>query len=205
MTRLDIQTRLQNHFQNPVYYTSIDINDSVQDGVDEVCAFSGCIYKSASIPFQKDLTYYNINESLSDYIGLVGIFNLTTRRWLLPTSIRKLDQVRVDWDSAYGTPYYFCPISYRYFAIYKKPHVANYGNMVVFYVAAAPQLDDTVQIPIPDDHLTALESYNIRDLWEQNQEFGKAAEYMETYVNNLEGLRVYIKNKRNQDRQQGLR
>lgn len=205
MTRVDLQVRLQNHFNNPTYYDTQSMNDSIQDGMDEVGAFTGVIYASATLPFTNNVTYYDMLTLLPNYIGVYAIFNAVINRWLIPTSVKHLDQVRIDWESAYGTPYYFVPINHRYVAIYKKPNGINYGNMYVYYIASSPLLSDGTEIPIPDDHITALESYCIRDLWEQQQEFSKSSDYMQTYLTNLETLRVYIKNRRNSDRQVSLR
>ncbi len=205
MTRTDVAAKLQNHFLNTVYYDAQAINDSLQDGVDEVCAFTGCIYKSAAIPFTQYTTYYDLLTLLPDYIGVVAVWNDVIRRWMYPTSLRKLNQQRIDWDVAYGTPYYFCPVNHRYMAIWLKPSVPNYGRMLIFYRAAAPTLTDTTPIPIPDEYVTALELYSITDLWEQAQEWAKAADGMQEYLKNLEALRVTIRNKRNSDRQPGLK
>lgn len=207
-----MQVRLQNQFNNPTYYDVQSMNDSIQDGMDEVAAFTGCIWASATLPFVNNLTYYDLLTLLPNYIGVYAIFNTVIKRWLIPTSVKHLDQVRIDWESAYGTPYYFVPVSHRYIAIYKKPNIGfnnqnttNYGNMFVYYLASAPLLTDNIEIPIPDDHITALESYSIKDLWEQNQEFSKASQYLQTYINNIEALRVLMKNRRNSDRQASLR
>jgi len=181
------------------------MNDSIQDGVDEICAFTGCIYASATINFAAGKSYYDLLTLLPNYIGVVAIFNNNIKRWLIPTSQRKLDQDRIDWETALGTPYYFVPISHRYVAIYKKPGAAGYGNMFVFYRAAAPTLVDATNIPIPDDHLTALENYCVTDLFEQNQEFIKARNHLESYINDLESLRVYMRNKRLPDRLPSLK
>lgn len=205
MTRVDLQVRLQNHFNNPTYYDTQALNDSIQDGMDEVAAFTGCIYASATLPFTQNVSYYDMLTLLPNYVGVYAIFNNTIKRWLIPTSVKQLDQVRIDWESAYGTPYYFVPINHRYVAIYKKPSNIGYGNMFIYYMASAPLLNDGTVIPIPEDHITALESYNIRDLWEQQQEFGKASDYMDTYITNIETLRVYMRNRRNSDRQMSLR
>jgi len=205
MTRLDLTAKLQNQFGNSVYFDQQAINDSIQDGLDEACAFTGCIYKSAVIPFQAGTTYYDMLELLPDYIGLVAMWNNTIRRWMFPTSVRKLNQQRLDWDSCYGTPQFFCPISHRWVAIWMKPSVSTYGNMIVFYRAAAPPLDDLTPIPVPDDHIKVIESYSITDLWEQAQEWGKAINKFKGYAQTLEALRVLMRNKRNSDRQMGLK
>jgi len=205
MTRVDMQGRLQIQFNNPAYYDVQSMNDSIQDGLDDTAAFTGIIYKSATLAYAPNVTYYDMLTLFPDYIGLVALFNDNIHRWMIPTSVKHLDQVRIDWESAYGVPYYFVPINHRYIAIYKKPQGPGYGNMFVYYMAAAPLLDDSTVIPIPDDHIKALESYCIQDLWAQQQEFSKATEYFQTYVKDLEDLRVWMKNRRNSDRQISLR
>lgn len=198
--RLDVQRKLQNHFNNSVYYDQQSVNDSIQDGMDEIAAFTGCIYKSVQLPFTQFTTYYDMLTLCPDYIGLVAIFNVAIRRWMLPSSLKKFEQDRIDWDVAYGTPYYFAPISHRYVAIYKKPAVANYGNFIMFYRAAAPTITDSTPIPLPEEHVTVLEAYCITDLWEQAQELGKATQALQFYIGNIEKLRILMRNQRNSDR-----
>jgi len=204
-TRLDVQNSIQLYLNNPAYYTTTDMNDSIQDGVDEICAFSGCIWKSATIPFVANLSYYDMLTLIPDYIGVVAIFNNTIKRWLLPQSRRKFNQDRIDWESAVGVPYYFDAVSHRYVVIYKKPGAANYGDMFVFYRAAAPTLGDLTNIPIPEDHITCLENYCITDLWEQNQEFTKGSDRLKEYIEDLQQLQVYMHSKRIPDRLPSLK
>lgn len=204
-TRMDIQNSIQMYLNNPTYYSTLDMNDSIQDGVDEICAFTGCVYASATISFTANKSYYDLLTLLPNYIGVIAIFNNAIKRWLIPTSLRKLDQDRIDWETALGVPYYFVPVSHRYMAIYKKPGAVGYGNMFIFYRAAAPTLDDTTNIPIPDDHLTAVENYCLTDLWEQNQEFTKGQESLKNYISDLESLRVYMRSKRMPDRLPSLK
>lgn len=205
MTRVELQARLQNYYNNFSYYTPDTMNDCIQDGIDEVFAFTGVGYNSAVIPFQPNLTYYDMLSICPDYLGVYAIFNRGMNRWMLPTSLRKLDNVRIDWEASNGTPQYFVPISHRYVAIWMKPSSLGYGNMYMLYRSSAPTLFDNTQIPIPEDHITALEQYCIQDMWEMQQEFTKAQEMMPEYEANLEQLRVFIRNKRDPDRQQSLK
>lgn len=205
-TRLDLAQKLGNYFNNPTFYDTQGVNDTLQDGIDEVCAFSGCVYASAVIPFTANKTYYDMLALLPNYIGVVAIFNDTIKRWMLPGSLKKFWQSRIDWDTAGGVPYYFCPVSHRYVAIYMKPLSQSYGRMVVFYRAAAPSpLTDTTVLPIPDEHLNVLERYGTADMWEQAQEWGKATAAFQEYTAGLEKLRVLMRNKRNADRYMSLR
>lgn len=204
-TRIDLQNRLGMFFQNNKYYQTIDFNDSLQDGMDEIAAFTGCIYKSATLPFTANTTYYDMLTLLPDYIGIVAIFSTGINRFLIPTSLTKLDQDRIDWEIAAGTPFYFVSINHRYIAIYKKPITSGYGNMFVYYRAASPTLTDGMVIPIPEDHMYALESYSECDLLEQNQEWSKASVMFQNYQKELNQLRLYMRGKLNPDRVSSLR
>ncbi len=205
VTRVDVELRLQLFLNCPVFYEKSFMDNSVQDGADEIAAFTGCIYKSAVVPFVAKRTYYDMLTLLPDYIGLVALWNNTIRRWMYPSSLKKFNQVRIDWDTAYGTPYYFSPINHRFVAIYMKPAAPDYGNMIAFYRAAAPVLSDNTPIPIPEEYITVLEDFSITDLWEQSQEWGKAGENFKKYVEGLEELRVLMRNQRNRDRQMSLK
>lgn len=208
VTRVDLRGRLDSFFQNPNYYLNVDFNDAIQDGYDEVAAFTGCIVKSVTIPFANNRTYYDMLSLIPDYIGIYSAFNSVTKRWMLPTSLRKLDRafngVLTSWEVTTGSPEFFVPISYRYVAIYRKPVIDNYGNMVVFYRASAPVISDSTCILIPGDHMQCLEEYTITDLLEQNQEFTKAGDRLQEYVRTLDLLRVYAQNQRFPVRAAGL-
>lgn len=204
MTRVELAARIQNFFNNPTYFTDYDINNSIQDGIDEVCAFTGCIYKSAVVPFVGGLSYYDMLTILPDYIGMIAVYNSTINRWMWPMSLRKFDELRIDWECVLGVPYYFSVVNHRYMAIYQKP-ATSLGNMLVYYRAAAPTLDDSTQIPLLDDYLNTLENYNITDLFEQSQEWQKAGGHFESYVKDLQQLKNLIQSKRMPDRLPSLR
>ena len=202
-TRLDLESRLANFFPNNQYYQQFDFQDSIQDGSDELCAFTGCVMDSATIPFTAGVTYYDMLTLIPNYIGVIAIFNSVYKRWMFPTSLRKLAQVRWDWETAFGPPYWFAPVSHRYIAIFMKPGQPGYGNMQVFYRASGPNpLQDTTPIPIPDDHIQSIEEYCITDLLEQEQEWTKASKYFQSYQENCEKLKIYIQSRRNIGRQQ---
>ena len=205
MTQNDMAIRIKNFFQNPAYYSNTDVNDSIQDGYDEVVALSGCILKATKLPFTAGLSYYDMISLIPDYLGVYAIYNTAIKRFMLPGSIRKFDLDRIDWETATGVPYYFSVVSHRYMAIYKKPVVSNYGNMYIYYKAIAPTLASGDAIMIPEDIIDqTLEDYCISDLWEQNQEWGKAAVHLNAYGEGLQVLKDIV-NGRQPDRLPQLR
>lgn len=198
--RVAIKTKVASFLNNPIYYKDIDFNDSIQDGVDEIVAFSGCNYGTALIPFVADLSYYDFATLISNFIGVIAIFNGTTKKWMNPTSLRKLDLQQPDWEIKAGTPEYFCPVNHRYVAIYKKPISVGYGNMYVLYRAAGPVLVDGTTIPVPYEYNSLIQSYVIMDLWEQNQEWTKASDVRRDYERDLMKLHNLVHSKRQMDR-----
>ena len=197
MTRLELVTRLRNYFENNVYFSTNDFLASIQDGYDEAAAFSGVIIKATNLAFTQYVSYYDMIALVPDFIGTFAIFNSVTKRWLSPVSQKMLDLHRQDWETAYGTPEYFSTISHRYVAIYRKPGTTGYGDMWLYYVAAAPTLSaDSDVILISDEYATVLEDYSITDLQEQQQEWTKAGKYFQTYAQSLNSLKSWAKGKR---------
>lgn len=199
-TTMSVKLKIANFFQNPSYYKDIDLTDSIQDGVDEIVAFTGCNYGTAVIPFVANLSYYDFLTLIPDYVGVIAIYNTTTRLWMTPLSLGKLDLILPDWEISIGTPEYFCPINHRYVVIHRKPGAANYGNMYVLYRASAPTLGDNINIPVPLEYSQLVESYMKMDLWEQNEEFTKAGKEFGTYQQQLEKLHNLVHSKRQMDR-----
>lgn len=193
MTRDELAARINRNLNSSgVFYTPDDINDSIQDGYDEVTAFCGTIEKAVSLPFIANLTYYDFATLISDFVGVVAIWNTTTKRWLFPISERKLDQERDNWEIATGTPEYFYPVNYRYVAIYKKPSAAGYGNMYVFYRAAAPTLSGNTTPLLPVEFVDILENYTTADMLEQQREWVKATEEQKEYIQTLQLLKTHV-------------
>lgn len=204
-TRDQYKARLETLLPNNIYYTDDDFNDTIQDGYSEISVVGGLNLKSTVLNYIPYKSYYDMITLIPDYLGVIAIFNAGIRRWMFPSSIRKFNDDRIDWESAVGVPYYFSVVSHRYVAIYKKPSNNNYGQMYVFYHGSAPTLGGSDLLTLPDQFITVLDDYTITDLWEQNQEWGKAAEHFEAYVANLEKLRAWIKGNRNADRRPQLK
>lgn len=205
MTRAELRTRLKLYHENTTYYTDTDFNNSIQDGYDEVAAFSGCILKATTTPFVKDLTYYDMRALIPDYIGVISLFNPLTKWWLQPSSIEKWEQEDDNWECLYGTPDEFTPVSHRYVAITRKPSALAYGDMWVFYIASAPTLGDSdTLVGIPDEYMP-VEDYVITDLYEMQQEWTKAIGQFKSYVENGDTFTKWMQNNRSVDRIKGLK
>lgn len=205
MTRDELVARLRVFFENDTYYASTDFNASVQDGYDEAAALSGCIVRGAVVSFVAELTYYDMRTLLPDLIGVIAVFNRTTKLWMYPNSTDAWDQGCNDWETCIGTPEEFAVVNFRYMAINKKPGAVSYGDMYVFYVASAPTLGPTTTILIDDALVDTLEKYAQMDLNEQMQEWQKAGRVFSEYQACLKDLSVWAKSQRDVGRVPSLK
>lgn len=189
MTQTEVTGRIiRNLNDNNVFYTSEDTKDSIQDGYDEIAAFSGCIIKATTLNWQSGLVYYDFADLISDFTAVTAIFNTNTKRWMFPTSCRSLNEIRFDWEMAIGNPLLFWPVNFRYVAFF--PHLTNAtGSMYVYYRAKADLLDSNSEINIPTEHLDTIELYSTSDLLEQTEEFTKASLNFKEYLKTLDSLR----------------
>lgn len=201
ITRGDLKTRLINFFENSTYYQSEpDLNNSVQDGYDELVSYAGLRPTKGNLPILNGKTYYDMKTIFPDLVGVIAVFNPTISAWLTPTSIRKLERYGQAWETVTGSPYFFSVISWRYMAIHPKPVVDGYADMIVYYMAQAPLLtgDDTV-LDTTDEGVSTIEKYVRTDLLEMGQEWTKAGNQFISYIEDLEQYRVKM-NRRAIDR-----
>jgi hypothetical protein len=192
MTRDELRARLQLTMANNVYYTQDDFNNSIQDAVDEVVVSTGCLPKAVRLSFINNLTYYDFMTLIPDFYALTAIFNIVTKRWMNPNSLRRFDEDRPDWEVCAGTPDDFAVVNHRYTAIYKKPNTTGYGDMFVFYKATAPTLVGSSVLPMADVFTDSPQDYAIADLWEQQQEWTKAGAHFKDYVGSVQRLKEYV-------------
>lgn len=189
MTRDQIAAKIQTNLNDAgVLYTADDLNDSLQDGYSEVAAFTGCIYKVASIDLVANLSYYDFGSLISDFFAVTAIFNTNTKQWLSPTNLKVLESIREDWELAVGNPFLFWPVNFRFVALYPRMTSAL-GSLYVVYRAQADVLTASSEPAIPLEQQAILENYTTSDLLEQAEEFTKAQLEFNTYVQAIKDLR----------------
>lgn len=202
MTRDQLAAKLLvNLDDNAIFFESADLAFSTQDGYDEIAAATGLIEKATTLTLSATTTYYDFRTLIPDFIGLIGIWNTVTKRYLTPVSLLYLEGQRPDWEVQLGTPEVFWPINFRYVAIFPQRADLCY----VFYRASAPTLAGDTTIAIPAEHLRVLLDYSTGDLLETQQEFESAMVYLTNYIAGIEKLRQSVQNKLNTGRQGGLR
>lgn len=200
-TRDQITTKVLQNLENSgaSFFTASQVNDSIQDGYDDVCAYCGQLEKSISVDFQANLTYYNMRSLVPDFMAVVAVYNYNTKRWLIDSNSKELDQVRWDWETWIGQPIWFFPHDFQYMAICPKLS-SNNGNMEVFYRAQATTLIGASVPRIKSNSVKLLEFYATGDLLESVKEYIKADIWLGQYKELRERYKTDVKSLAEADR-----
>ena len=178
MTRDEITAVVQTSLDDltGAFFTTDDLNDSLQDSYDLSALVSECIETYINVNFVSNLTYYNFATSLTRYLRIIAIYNNNTNRWLEATSLLGLINIDAKWETTTGEPLYFWPVDSTYVAIYPRPASAT-GNMLVFYKQYANTLSGSDTPQVPDENIKVLDYLSVSDLLDQIEEFKKSLDY----------------------------
>ena len=169
------------------YYSDAEINSSIQDCYNEVCAKSQCLVKSATSLTWRESNYYDfVTLGVTDYLGCIAIFNILTNQWLRDDlSLRDFDRIRRDWELWKGQPQFWASHSLQYVAVAPRVAVAI-GTYTLWYWAVAPTLSGDSDTPlIAVDMHDLFEYYCTADLLETAEEAVKAAAFWKPYEEHL--------------------
>ncbi len=188
MTRLELKTKIRENLNDAgvTFYSEDDLNDSIQDGYDDISVVSGCIQKSGTLTLLDNTTYYDMLAAFSDFFALVAAYNNNTNRWIDFDALKQFDNVRIDWEIWAGSQPLFGAISnFRYVAFVPRLTTA-FGNATIWYRALAPTLtSDSDEFLIHLDKQELLEWYVTADMLDQQQEYIKADSYWANYFEHL--------------------
>ena len=194
MTRAQIKAKIRYNLNDAgiTYYSDVDLNDSIQDGYDEIVCVSECIEKfidiSADVLLDQTIgngrPWVKVNELIPDYYRIIGILNRSTRMFIDANISRNEDHFRFDWQIHNNSNIYSYVINGpQWLAFPNNNFNANSGIMFrIFYKAIAPIVQsDTEHFKILNDYSRLIELYSTADLLEQNQEYTKATNQWVNY------------------------
>ena len=214
MTRDAIASRIRFNLNDAGvnFYSADDINNSIQDGYDEVVAIGQPIEKVATLSWVSSLVYYNFRNLISDFIRPIAIFDNNSNRWLEHKSLQFLQAQRQDFELIAGPPFWYYVLDYNYTAVSPRYEAAS-GTFDVLYKASADTLSGGTVPSLPDSLTSVLESYGTADLLEQAEEYEKATKYWYGnpkinqfgYFDYLEKIKKEVRSRESPDRIHVLR
>lgn len=202
-----IRARVQLNLNDAVgtFFDNATVNQSVQDGYDEVLVDTQCAEGTASVPFQSSVLYYDLYNGIIPpnqfFWRISRIFNQNTNRWMPCVDSRVLDKFRFDWEAANGTPWFGYIVNFQYLGFFPHYTSGTAKSFDILYKVGKDYLTTDAQIPqIPDEFSRILESYATADLLEIYREFTKAADYWDDYFKLKQKLIDYMPSRSMPDR-----
>src|SRR5687768_4149376 len=184
MTRDAIAAKVAQNLDDAgsVHFTAQDINDSIQDGYDQIALRTGCIEKVTTVNWVANQVFYNFSSLISDYYRVFMIYNQRTKKWIKGVSWRELRDISYKWATLNGESFQWAPMGFSHIAVSRVPTASDSTNpMLVMYSAQAPTLVGDTVPDFPTDYHTALVEYATGDLLDQDLEYSKAVKYMSNF------------------------
>ena len=196
MNRLDIATKIRDNISDAgiTYYSKSDINESIQDGYDEVAVYSECIERWTVLPQVVDTTYYDFSTIIPDYYRIISIWGMEYKMFMEPVVDRDLVSYQQDWELASYGSREFMILGPNYVGISgRRSSIGSENQYRIYYKAQANKMTLDTDIPrININYHNLLELYGTADMLDQNQEYGKAAGYWNQYNDKLEKYKQKI-------------
>jgi hypothetical protein len=181
--RADVRSNLYD--SGITFYDDDSINQSLQDAYDKIASECYCIIKSVAVNQVPNQPYYDFKTlGVSDYLGTIAIFNLSTNFWLRDdVSLRDFDRLRRDWEKWEGQPQFWTPHSLKYVAVAPNLSAVTTEQFTLWYWAIAPTFVLDTDVPlVAADMQTLLEYYATADKLEDAEESTKASIWWKAYA-----------------------
>ena len=196
LTRLQTAVNVRENLNDlgVTWYSTDNINDSLQDGYDLLSALLNPIQQTTFFP-QRARPYYPLTDSIPDLYSTMGIYNPDTNLWLDYTPLTELSKERWDWERWNGAPCFWSPLSFRYTVIVPwNPANPQPGSaLYLAYIAKAPTMTDNTIPNIPQATKSTLEYWATCELLEQVREFKKAQSWLDKFKESLSESKLIVK------------
>ena len=167
MTRSEIRARilesLNDSVSSPVFWSTSEIDDVIQEGQEVLAEELAIIKRSALVPLREGVTYYYTQAVAADIMVPYRLFLTELDRRLDVVTMRQLDERHETWITISGDPWHWFPVSWDIFGIF--PHPAEAGGVLRLDYLAWPQApaDDDQELEFSEPEQDALVLYGVYD------------------------------------------
>lgn len=150
MTRSDVQTRildaLNDSAASPVFWSSTQIQQVIQDGMEMLSEEAEAILRTAVTVLRPGVTYYSTRGIATDMLAPLRLWMPNQNRRLVSVTLGQLDAYHERWPTVTGTPEYWFPMGWDWFGLW--PSVSDGGGILrVDYLAWPRELMDDQDSP----------------------------------------------------------
>lgn len=206
----EVFRRLNESSSDPAYWTVDDVKAAINDGYESISDAAEWFTSWVFWEPDEETTYFDL-ELLPEYsfIRVSSIYNNLTSRWLVPSSIRELDNsMRPRWENVTGPPErYFFRSPYK-IGIYPKTAedtLPAASTLTLYFTCLPDRLEQDGDTPkfLQELHFGLIE-YALYDLLVQDGETELALDHWNKYLEYEDALTKLVQ-LRTRDRVGGLR
>ena len=204
--KTEVFRRLNESSSSPVYWTEADVEESLNDGYQELADATEWYERHVTMDLLSHRTYYDMRYVAEDtWLGPRRCFNNQTSRWLDPSNVNDFDSERVKWEDNGGEPQRFFMRGSWWFGVWPQPD-ADSGTLRLYYSGTPPTLTadaDTIEIPL--EFQEGVIEYAVYDLLAQEAETAKALSHWNAYKVFETALKAWVGGRLSPDRVGGMK
>lgn len=197
MTLADLRTetfrRLRDDAGAPVFWTEAEVDAALNAGYMEVSDETEWHEVAVTIDLLSHRPWYDLRRLVGPGFLAIGQgYDLTTNRWLLPTTVRELDAYDRRWERAVGEPRRVVMQGLWWVGYW--PRIGSDTGTIQQYVRTLPDpLVDAADEPgFPETWHYGLVEYAVSDLSAQDGEASRAQLAWAAYLAQEAGLRAWV-------------
>jgi hypothetical protein len=203
--KTEVYRRLRVDSTTPVWYSEDDVEDSLNEGLEEMSDATEWCEDYSIVSLLSNLQYYDLRTDVPDTIlAPKRAFNITTNRWLTPTDIRDMDfQTYVRWEEVTGEPERLIMRGLWWMGFWPIKN-SDTGKVKVYYTCLPEAMvADTDEPDFPSEFQIGIIMYAMADLLAQDRETKKALRYWNQYQEIEKRFAKYVKQRISLDRVEG--
>ena len=207
LAALRSEVRRQLDDDTAAFVTDADIDDSLNEGYEEMSEATLWYERQFMLPLLSRRTYYNVRELAPDEpLGVSRCWNTVTQKWLDPDSVRALDGRIRQWELNAGEPRSYFMRGHWWLGVWPKPASDDISRVRVYYTAIPPPMTLDTDVPgFPPEFHWALVDYALYDTLIQDREPGTALAHYSLYLTYRDELMRYVGRRQSLDRAPGLK
>lgn len=191
---------------NPAYFTSADIRESLNDGLEELSDATEWYERTTPVQLLTKRTYYDLRGYEAPILTVNRIFLPSPVNWLVWTTTRELDGMIYDifyypqWEGTAGTIRWCFLRSLFWLGVHPQPSTDTDVARVSHTSIPPPLLQDGDSPDFPEEFHLALVEYAAYDLLVQDSETVLALRHWAEYQEGEKDLKDVVEQRQQIDR-----
>lgn len=185
--------RLNESASSPVFWTEDDVEDALNAGYMELSDQTEWHEETRTLDLLNDRPYYDARTVFGETFLAVGrLFDETTNRWLIPSSVRELDGAYARWEQVTGEAVRVITRGLWWIGLWPRTQTESGTVRVDIVTLPEPFADEDEEPGFPDAFHDGPIEWALADLWAQDGEATRALAAWDRYLAIETALQAWV-------------